>query len=502
MKKILSILALVFVFVCVLTSCNLSFLPEKETTTPPQETIPEEPISTTSGLAYKVDGNGKTCTITGIGICTDKDIYIGDYIDGYEITAIGDDAFADCTNLTSVTIGDSVTAIGKYAFCNCTNLTSVTIGDSVNSIGEFVFGHCSNLTSITVDKNNAAYQSISGNLYSKDGTVLVTYASGKNDTNFAIPNYVSIIGSYAFYKSPHLTSVTIGDSVTTIDICAFADCTNLTNVTIGDSVTTIGKKAFSDCNNLTSVTIGDSVTKIDDYTFSCCYNLTSVTIPYSVTRIGDHAFESCYNLTSVTIPNSVTRIGEYAFRFCHDLTSVTIAIGEQSATRIGNYAFDGCYKLVEIINKSSLTIQTGSSSYGYIARYAKEVHRGTTKIVNQNDYLFYTYNGVNYLLNYVGTDTVLHLPENYNGQNYEIYQYAFRSCPDLTSVTIPESVTTIGRHAFTWCTKLENITFANPNGWQYSSSGLAISADDISNPVTAAQYLRTTYRDYYWYRTE
>ena len=487
MKKILSILALVFVFVCVLTSCNLSSLPETGTTT-------------TLGISYKVNDDGKTCTITGIGTCTDKDIYIGDYIDGYEISAIDDYAFADCSNLTSVTVGDSVTTIGKYAFCNCTNLTSVIIGNSVTSIGDFVFGYCLNLTSIMVDENNVTYQSINGDLYSKDGTVLVAYASGKTDTNFVIPNHVSIIGSHAFFKSPNLTDVTIGDSVTTIDSGAFSYCPNLTSVTIGDSVTTVGKNAFSDCSNLTSVTIGDSVTQIDDYTFSCCYNLTSITIGNSVTRIGDHAFECCYNLTSVTIPDLVTRIGEYAFRFCSNLTSVTIG---KKVTSIGHYAFDECYKLVEvIINRASLAINAGSSAYGYIARYAKEVHRSTTKIVNQNDYLFYTYNGVNYLLSYVGTDTVLHLPENYNGEDYEIYQYAFRSCLDLTSVTIPESVTTIGRYAFAWCSKLENITFANPNGWRYSLSGEAISAADLSNPVTAVEYLKSTYRDSYWYRTE
>ena len=239
------------------------------------------------------------------------------------VTTIVDSAFYNCDNLTSVTIPNSVTTIGERAFGYCSNLTSVTIPDSVTTIGNSAFSSCDNLTSIVVNENNEAYQSINGNLYSKDGTVLIAYAIGKTDTSFTIPDSVTTIGERAFYDCSNLTSVTILDSVTTIGDSAFGWCDKLTSVMIPDSVTTIGEDAFASCANLTSVTIGDSVTTIGGYAFSWCSNLTSVMIPDSVTTIGDYAFRYCSNLTSVTIGNSVTTIGDEAFYWCTKLTSIT-----------------------------------------------------------------------------------------------------------------------------------------------------------------------------------
>ena len=134
-----------------------------------------------------------------------------------DITVVRDDAFHNCSSLTSVTIPDSVTSIGDSAFSGCTSLTSVTIGNNVTSIGDYVFYYCTSLTSVTIGDS------------------------------------VTSIGDYAFYGCHSLTSVTIGNGVTWIGDYAFKGCSSLTSVTIPDSVTSIGRSAFSGCSSLTSV---------------------------------------------------------------------------------------------------------------------------------------------------------------------------------------------------------------------------------------------------------
>lgn len=143
---------------------------------------------------------------------------------------------------------------------------------------------------------------------------------------------------------------------------------------------------------------------------------------YEVSGIG-----SCTDteiiISSVYNDKPVTSIGDSAFRGCSGLTSITIG---NSVTSIGNEAFRGCYKLVEVINKSGLNITKGSSNNGYIASCALNVKKdGTSDIVNKEGYLFYTYDNVNYLVAYIGLNTDLTLPDDYNGQNYKLNNYAF-----------------------------------------------------------------------------
>ena len=218
----------------------------------------------------------------------------------------------------------SVTSIGEDAFAFCSGLTSVTIGNSVTSIGWRAFGYCSGLTSIT------------------------------------IPNSVTSIGDYAFSGCSGLASVTIGNGVESIDTHAFSGCKGLTSVTIPNSVTSIGDYAFSGCSGLTSVTIPNSVTSIGQNAFYACWSLTSVAIPNSVTSIGDEAFSSCSGLTSVTIPNSVTSIGSHAFSDCSGLTSVTIGSG---VTSIGRYAFANCPELLDVYCYAEKVLSTESNAF-------------------------------------------------------------------------------------------------------------------------------------------
>ena len=170
------------------------------------------------------------------------------------VLTIGAGAFTNCSYLTNVIIPDSVMNIGRSAFFGLDGLTSIIIPDSVTSIGSGAFASCTSLVSITVNTNNANYKDINGNLYSKDGNMLIQYAIGKTETDFTIPDHVTSIENSAFRASESLTSIIIPDSVESIKANAFYGCGNLTTITIGKGVIIINQQAFSYCRNLISAT--------------------------------------------------------------------------------------------------------------------------------------------------------------------------------------------------------------------------------------------------------
>ncbi len=265
-----------------------------------------------------------------------------------------------------------------------------------------------------------------------------------------INNGVTSIGDYAFLNCKGLTSITIPNSVTSIGSYAFSSCRGLTSITIPNSVTSIGDMAFYYCTGLTSVTIPNSVTSIGNYVFSGCTGLTSIEIPNSVTSIGDFAFADCKGLTSITIPNSVTSIGGMAFYGCTGLTSVTIP---NSVTSIGSSAFSGCTGL------RSINVAEDNLNYTSIdgVLYSKDKKTlimcpngktGSITIPNSVTSIggsaFYRCTGL----------TSIEIPNSVTS----IGEYAFYGCAGLTSVTIPNSVTSIGRQAFYNFTGLTSMT--------------------------------------------
>ena len=424
----------------------------------------------------------------------------------YSVTSIGNEAFRDCSGLTSVTIPNSVTSIGSSAFYGCSGLKKaefasieslckilfssyssnplyyvkhlfingqevkdVVIPNSVTSIGEYTFRGCSGLTSVTIP-----------NSVTSIGQYAFQYCSGL--TSITIPNSVTSIGNYTFQYCSGLTSVTIGNSVTSIGSSAFYNCSGLTSVTIGNSVTSIGSSAFWNCSGLTSVTIPNSVTSIGSSAFSGCSGLTSVTIPNSVTSIGQYAFQYCRGLTSVTIPSSVTSIGTRAFSSCSAIESIIVdesnptydsrnqsdAIIEtssntliagckntlipESVTNIGSYSFEGCTGLESATIPSSVA-SIGSNAFNSCTSL-------TSVTLNSNEIVSKTYTSNNNLTTIFGSQ----VKEYILGEGItSVGDYTFYGSNSLTTVTIPGSVTNIGSNAFNSCTGLTTVRL-NSNG--------------------------------------
>ena len=240
---------------------------------------------------------GRNWTYSGSGALSTgiKTLTLGD-----KVTALPDNAFYDCSALTSVNIPNSVKSIGNYAFRDCSALISVNIPNSVISIGNYAFSGCSGLTSVE------------------------------------IPISVTSIGESTFLGCTSLTSVVIPNSVTSIGNYTFSGCSGLTSVEIPNSVTSIGASAFSECSGLTSVVIPNSITSIVPFTFHMCSGLTEVIIPPSVETIGFYAFAENTKLSSIIMGHNVKTIGDKAFDNC---PAQTVYITAQTPPTVSDNTF-------------------------------------------------------------------------------------------------------------------------------------------------------------------
>jgi hypothetical protein len=356
-------------------------------------------------------------------------------LDSIGYYSIKENCFQNCNNLKSVLIPNNVLSIGDWVFYGCSNLASITIPNSITYIGNYAFYNCSKLTNIT------------------------------------IPNSITSIGNYSFYNCSKLINITIPNSITSIGDNAFYNCTSLTTINLPDSITSVGNYAFYDCNSLSSINIPDSITNIGGWAFSECKSLNSITLPKNLKVVNNYLLAGCYNLKNIILPETITSIGYGAFSSCSSLTSIKIP---KSINAINDSVFAGCYRLVEIVNNSSVLIN--NTKFGLTSNINSDLNvisdSNSSRIkVIDNDYIFFTDNSnITKLVEYKGSATSITLPTLENGQTYILRDDIFNekhygainyNYKDLSSVILPNCVTSIGKSAFVSCTKLSSITFSN-----------------------------------------
>ena len=401
---------------------------------------------------YSLDEDGNA-TITGYSGSVSA-LAIPQTIDGHKVVAIGKGAFKG-TCLVNVTIPDTVTEIGDSAFAECKQLSSVQLSNNLTILGKFAFGNCTSLTSIWIPKSlkTADTSAFSGSPFAgcvalqsvelETGMTKIPdnlFDSCPGFTTITIPDTVTEIGDSAFAECKQLSSVQLSNNLTILGKFAFGNCTSLTSIWIPKSLKTADTSAFSGspfagCVALQSVELETGMTKIPDNLFDSCPGFTTITIPDTVTEIGDSAFANT-NLNSITIPDSVTQIGKYAFGGSK-LESIRIP---DTVTDIGDNAFNGCTELKDV-TLPNIRKNIVAGMFEGCTSLEKIVLPETVTAIRSG-----AFTGCTALKDITWSKAL-----------ETIESYAFQNCSALTDVTIPDSVKSIGYGVFSDCSALSTV---------------------------------------------
>ena len=414
------------------------------------------------------------------------------------LTHIGNDAFRGWEELESLTIPEGVTHIGESAFFMCNAISSIHIPASVTNIGYRAFNFMLSLNSITVDEENEVFDS-RNNCNAIIETETNTLLQGCAIT--VIPENVTTIGDFAFFWSTNLKNVRIPAGVTSIGNDVYGWCSGIESIvvdskntvfdsrdncnaiietatnklvygcittTIPTTVKCIGESAFYG-KDMESLTIPGNVESLEFEAFASCQKLKKVTICEGVKSIGERAFNACVRLNNVTIPDSVTSIGDRAFLSCADDLVIYANADSYAATWAKENGFTVKDPVVEpeageeqkepVTPVQPVTPPTSVPVPAVQGEVLVDTVNACTVKVTSAD-------ANNPAVDYVGSSAdvsgKMTIPSEVTvaGITYAVTGIADNAMKgkNITQVTIPKTVQTIGKNAFKNCKKLTKVT--------------------------------------------
>ena len=415
------------------------------------------------------------------------------------VTAISENAFADCSRMTGIVIPYFVTSIGRNAFSNCTLLANVTLGAENHpttanlSLADYAFANNRSLRTVTFINLNVTWGS---HAFAECGVLeTVTFVGGTTTT----------VGEYAFYNDFELANVTLPTTVTTIGKYAFANCTSLTTINFPASIETIGEYAFSQCEALSTVTFDGYVYSLSvlDYAFENTAALQQINLPVGTVYIGKRAFTES-GLTTITLPNTITEIDNYAFENCVSLTYVRLP---DDLAKLGARVFNGCSSLTKVnIGKSKY--QFGTDDFAGSAVTEFEVDDDNGEYSSDNGVLYNAdktevlgFFGTNSTVTIAATATRIAMNAFANtgvrnvyfaeGSEITVIGFgAFQDAKQLVTIVLPNSVIAIDSFAFSGCEFLTDINLGNVTsiGVQAFKDCTSLESVDLSSLTSMSKY--------------